>query len=131
MTNDKDNEDEQLDLTVDPPAVDENNDTWLTDEDAVERLNIRWRKVVENLMNGDLIYEAYAKAYDINVEVPSQYNVAKANGSRLLTNANFQRLWDKVLAEHGFNNQAMDAELLDLIKTWSQNRVCRYVIFSS
>src|SRR5436853_113346 len=82
---------------VDPPANDENGDLWLTDEDAVEKLNIRWRKVIEYLMDGDRIYEAYAKAYELETDKPSQLNVARANGSRLLTNANFRRLWGKVL----------------------------------
>jgi hypothetical protein len=107
--------DEAIDLTIDPPAVDENGDTWLTDEGALDNFNWRWRKVIEQLMNGARIYEAYATAYEIDTEIPGQYNVAKVNGSRLLTNANFRRLWDKVLAENGFTSQHVDLQLMNII----------------
>jgi hypothetical protein len=103
------------DPAVDPPAQDENGDVWLTDEQWVDDMNMQWRKVIDELMNGAKIYEAYAKAYSIDIEKPSQYNVAKSCGSRLLTNVNFRRLWDKVLQEHGFNDQVADVQLLDLM----------------
>lgn len=90
-------------------------ETWLTEEDAVDELNIRWRKVIDELMNGAKILEAYAKAYDIETETPKGYNIACANGSRLLRNAKFRELWHKVIEEHGFNDETVDWALADLI----------------
>lgn len=90
---------------------------WHTQSEAewVDEINVHWRTVIENLMQGDRIYEAYGKAYEIEMKTERGYNTAKANGSRLLTNANFRRLWDKVIAEHGFNDQAADWRLMELM----------------
>src|SRR5215207_5426391 len=100
------------DLSVDPAAVDADGNMWLTDDDWAADINWRWRKVIEDLMNGTRVYFKQKTAYEMNLEEPGQYNVAKSAGSRLLTNVNFRRLWDKVLAENGFNNQSVDMQLL-------------------
>lgn len=88
---------------------------WVTDDSAAEVRNYRWREVVHELMNGATITDAYAKAYDIDVNVPSKYNVAASNGSRLLKNAEFKKLWRKVIEERGFNAETADWHLTDLM----------------
>lgn len=88
---------------------------WVTDPDAAEVRNYRWREVIDELMNGAKITDAYAKAYDIDVNVPSKYNAAAANGSRLIANDKFKALWRKVIQEHGFSNEMADWQLTDLM----------------
>lgn len=88
---------------------------WVTDESLAEIRNYKWRAVIDELMNGAKITDAYAKAYDIDVNVPSKYHVAAANGSRLLRNAKFKALWRKVLEERGFSDEMADWQLTDLM----------------
>lgn len=90
-------------------------ETWVTDESWVDDINVRWRKVIDDLLKGSKIVDAYARAYDIDTSLPKDYNVAASAGSRLLRNVNFQNLWDKVNRERGFNDQAADSRLLDLM----------------
>jgi hypothetical protein len=79
-------------------------------------LNVRWRKVIEERMNGKTMTEAYALAYDIDItKTKLAYNVATSNASRLLRNAKFQRLWDRMNAERGFSDQMADWQLADLM----------------
>lgn len=88
---------------------------WVTDEDWVDDINVRWRKVIDELMKGSMIYDAYAKVYDIETSTPSGKNVAQAAGSRLLANVRFKKLWRKVIEERGFNEETADSVMLDLI----------------
>lgn len=88
---------------------------WVTDAEAAEMRNYKWREVIDDLMNGAKITDAYAKAYDIEVKIPSKYNVAASNGSRLLRNAKFKELWRKVLEERGFSDEMADWQLTDLM----------------
>lgn len=91
------------------------DEPWITDEEWVKDLNVRWRKVINRLMEGKLIYEAYAKAYDIEIDTSEGKNLANAAGSRLLRNVKFKTLWHKVIEERGFNDEAVDWALADLI----------------
>lgn len=88
---------------------------WLTDDSLVDTVNVRWRTVIDELMNRQKIYIAYARAYDIDITKPGQQHVAEANGSRLLRNAEFKKLWSKVIEERGFNEQTADWILTDLM----------------
>ena len=103
---------------VDPPEPDNEfpDETWVTDENWVDDLNVRWRKVIDELMNGSKIYESYAKAYDIETSTPKGYNLANACGSRLLRNGNFRKLWKKVIEERGFNDETADMRLVELMR---------------
>lgn len=104
-----------------PPALHDDETSefpaqpWQTDEEWVDEINVRWRKVIENLMNGNTILDSYASAYEIEIGTPKGYNVAAASGSRLLKNAKFRDLWHKVIEEQGFNDETADFRLLDLI----------------
>lgn len=97
------------------PASEFPKETWLTDENWVDDINVRWRKVIDDLMNGSTILQAYAHAYDIETSLPKDYNVAAACGSRLLKNAKFRELWHKVIEERGFSNEVADWQLVDLM----------------
>lgn len=99
----------------DPEASEFPDTQWQTDEEWVDEINVRWRKVIDSLMTGERIYEAYGKAYEIEMGTPRGYNQACAAGSRLLRNDNFRKLWKKVIEERGFNNEAADWRLLDLM----------------
>lgn len=90
-------------------------ETWLTDEEWVDDLNLTWRRVIELLMDRKPMYEAYADAYAIDITTPRGKNVAMACGSRLLRNANFRKLWDRVLQEVGFNDHMVDTILAQTI----------------
>lgn len=104
---------------VDQPQIDQENENpkepWVTDPELAENRNYKWREVIDSLLNGDYITDAYAKAYDIDVSIPSKYNIAASNGSRLLRNAKFKQLWRKVIEEKGFNDETVDWKLTDLM----------------
>jgi len=86
-------------------------------EAVVSSINWRWRKFALGIMNGKMNYRAYADAYDLTeVEINrKQYQVAAANASVLLKNAKFREYWRELLQEQGFNNDAVDSEMLQLI----------------
>lgn len=109
-------EPEELDTLTDDDDNEDPKTPWVTDDNAAEFRNIRWRKVIDGLMSRKTITQAYADAYDIDItKTKLQENVASTNGSRLLRNAKFKALWDRVNAEHGFNDQMADSQLLDLM----------------
>lgn len=88
---------------------------WVTDEDLANSLNTHWRKVIDGLMNYLKPFEAYAKAYEIDIDKPASRNVAYANASRLLKNVKFRSLWKKVIEENGFSDEQADWQLTDLM----------------
>ena len=53
------------------------------------KLNILKQKFIENLIDGMSQVKAYMEAYEV------EYNTAKVNASRLLTNANIQEGFEK------------------------------------
>lgn len=102
----------------DPETSEFPAEEWQTQSEAewIDEINVRWRQVIERLMQGERIYEAYAKSYEIDITTERGYNTARANGSRLLANDNFRKLWGKVIEEHGFNDEAADWRLMELMK---------------
>lgn len=58
---------------------------------------------------------AYGEAYDIDVTNPKQYNVAKVNACRLLTDANVLARINQLLDSSGFNDAFVDKQTLFVI----------------
>lgn len=87
-------------------------------EDALlSTVNWQWRKFALGLMNGLPNYKAYAEAYDMNdVERDNrQYQVAAVKSSYLLKNGKFRAFWRDLLEEQGFNDDAVDTEMVKLM----------------
>lgn len=104
------------DESIESEKFNENPDqVWLSDENAVDDLNVAWREVIEGLMSGLPMYKAYAKAYDFDTEDIRQRKVAESNGSRLLRNAKFRKVFRRVIEERGFNDEIVDWRLADII----------------
>lgn len=59
--------------------------------------------------------QAYAAAYNLDVNDAKDYGVAKARASALLTSINILTRVDSLLDEKGFNNSNIDKQLLFLI----------------
>ncbi|MEX0928675.1 MAG: terminase small subunit [Candidatus Babeliales bacterium] len=59
--------------------------------------------------------QSYIEAYDINLTKPGAYNTARANASRLLTNANVSQRINVLLEDGGLNDAFVDKQLLFLI----------------
>ena len=59
--------------------------------------------------------ESYAEAYGINLELPGQYNVAKANAWRLLTNAYILAKINELLELSGMTEEFVDKQLTFII----------------
>lgn len=59
--------------------------------------------------------QAYAEAYAIDLRVRGAYQSARADASRLLTNANILERINKLLDEGGLNDSFVDKQLLFVI----------------
>lgn len=56
--------------------------------------------------------EAYAEAYDLDLENQKEYNTAKSNAYRLLTNADILSRINEELEDAGLNDNFVDKQLL-------------------
>jgi len=56
--------------------------------------------------------EAYSQAYNIDLNNPREYNTAKVNASKLLTNTNILVRINELLDEAGLNDSFVDKQLL-------------------
>ncbi len=83
-------------------------------------LNIKQKRFCKAYIEDPLIsgngLKAYAKAYSYDLTKKGAVNTAKANASRLLTNANILKYMRDLLEQNGLNDQAVDRELLFLIQ---------------
>ncbi len=59
--------------------------------------------------------ESYAEAYNIDLTEPGQYNVAKSNAWRLLTNADILKRINELLDLSGLTDEFVDKQLLLVI----------------
>ena len=59
--------------------------------------------------------QSYAVAYDKEIKDKKQYAVCRANGSRLLTDANIMKRIDYFISELVMNDSTVDAELAYVI----------------
>ncbi|MEX0686799.1 MAG: terminase small subunit [Balneolales bacterium] len=59
--------------------------------------------------------QSYIQAYDIEIDKPGAYNTARANASRLLTNANIKQRINDLIEEAGLNDAFVDKQLLFLL----------------
>lgn len=91
------------------------NEIWLTDTESPAEFNWHWREVIRGLLDNLPGYQAYARAYEIDISEESGRRVAEANYSRLLRNAKFRDLWRRVLEEIGLNDEMVDSQLYKLI----------------
>jgi len=59
--------------------------------------------------------ESYAAAYGLDLSNPKNYNTAKVNASKLLTNTNISSYITQMLDDAGLNNNFVDKQLLFVI----------------
>jgi phage terminase small subunit len=59
--------------------------------------------------------ESYAAAYGLDLSNPKNYNTAKVNASKLLTNTNISSYITQMLDDAGLNDNFVDKQLLFVI----------------
>ena len=84
----------------------------------MEELNERQKLFCKHYVSKDFFangVESYAEAYNLDLSIPRDYNTAKVNASKLLTNTNISSYVRELLDLSGLNDDFVDKELLFLI----------------